>query len=125
MFKIISLIFICSALTLSANTKAFQKEAFKLMSEQVTLLESIKNKPTAKAAVKKLELNMKKDKLFLAKLKKANTTRKKLVNEMLNDPKYSKKTQEIFPRMIKAIRSIPKDCGTIVGPTIKKLMSED
>ena len=64
MFKIISLIFICSALTLSANTKAFQKEAFKLMSEQVTVLESIKNKPTAKAAVKKLELNMKKDKLF-------------------------------------------------------------
>ena len=125
MFKIISLIFITSALTLSANTKAFQKEAFELMSEQVTVLESIKNKATAKAAVKKLEVNMKKDKLFLAKLKKANTTRAKLVNEMMNDPKYSKKVQEMFPRMMKAIRSIPKDCGTIVGPTVKKLMSQD
>jgi hypothetical protein len=68
---------------------------------------------------------MKKDKLFLAKLKKANTTREKLVDEMMNDPKYSKKMQGMFPRMMKAIRSIPKDCGMIVGPTIKKLMSED
>ena len=125
MFKVISVIFICSALTLSANTKALQKEAFKLMNEQVIALESIKNKATAKAAVKKLELNMKKDKLFLAKLKKANTTRTKIMNEMMNDSEMGEKVQVMFPRMMKAIQSIPKDCGMIIGPTIKKLMSKD
>jgi hypothetical protein len=125
MIKLISVVLICSALTLSAGNMKLEQEAFKLMSDQVTILESIKNKATAKAAVKKLELNMKKDKLFLAKLKKANTTRDKLIGEMMNDPKYSKKVQEMFPRMLKAMQAIPEDCKMIIGPTLKKLMSKD
>ena len=122
LFAFVSTLFLATGAFADSKQKVME-DAVSMVEEMVTILISVTDESTAKAAVPKLEALVSKKDAIDERVKKLGLDKKKLGDELKKDPVLSKKVQELMAKMMPAMMALSKkpEAMKILEPVMKKL----
>ena len=122
LFAFVSTLFLASGAFADSKQKVME-DAVSMVEEMVTIMISVKDESTAKAAVPKLEALVTKKTAIDERVKKLGLDKQKMGEELKKDPVLSKKVQELMAKMMPAMMALSKkpEAMKILEPVMRKL----